>query len=855
MRTHFARRSARYLAAAALSSAALSVTAPASALQLVFHFDPSFIPPFETPDGKVMMKFATAAAKRWEQVLPQAEVKHVDLSWTKFTDGTLGFTNVWNNISIDADLSDNICPARAATPKSPAVPSGPCPGTWFFDPTPDEDSEFNLRQVLFGQLPAPLQKAWFGGSPPSLLEVGYGGPALGSPANGGTDLLSVLVHEIGHVIGMDNWGQDYDLDPGFLGGVGGVSLIRGDGEGHLDGHDADGNDVPASQLVCMTPSSPQGFRWLPGAAVYAAVTTNIPGAPELILPRVDFLGNASFPGLQLWGNALGWEGGRVPGDTTETFVRGAAAVRGAGGVASTLNIGGSATVSTDDRQLLVVGVPQPIDGPAATTVDTGGTLELGPTAAGTLSTHTLAIQPFGVLTTNGGVGLAVDSTTIAANGVLVVRAVDGSPSKPAFQTERLDSVGEVSMGGGVLVTTGRLANAGLVQGNGVIAADGLVNNGLLRTLGGPLSLGPTVALDLDGDDEKGSAPGKVEVCNGDLSIDAVYTDDFDGRFDICPGNKADLGKDLWRLGAFGELAFASGSQDAVIDGNAAELHGLVTTRAQHAILQIQGVYADADATFEIFSGATLEMAGETTYCGSQISGAGTLRQTGEASFVCDTKMSLGAIELGGLGGTKTQVADGVSLALETGAMGANGGGYDGSLLLGEESQLTVSMHPQTSWSVAAGGLIVLGSGAVVGGSSLDNHGTLLGSSSAKGVFAVPLLDNQGTLAPGGLSGLGAFYAMENFQQGAAGTLDIDIAGLKSHDSLTANGLCTLDGHVEAHLLGGYVPQKGDTFDVVSCEQVVIAPSAKAHGSPLTGENVWQLQKAGNVVQLFVGPLP
>ncbi len=70
----------------------------------------------------------------------------------------------------------------AASPPRPGLPSTrrACGSArpWYFDPTPNENSEFDVQQTLYADLPYSQQTAYFKGSPPDLLEVGVRGSAV-----------------------------------------------------------------------------------------------------------------------------------------------------------------------------------------------------------------------------------------------------------------------------------------------------------------------------------------------------------------------------------------------------------------------------------------------------------------------------------------------------------------------------------------------------------------------------------------------------------------------------------------------------------------------------------------------------
>ncbi len=67
---------------------------------------------------------------------------------------------------------------------------------WFWDPTPFEDEEFSMSPKLFRDAHPAEQAEAFDGDVPEILEVGFNGPGPGA------DVLTVLLHEIGHAIGL-----------------------------------------------------------------------------------------------------------------------------------------------------------------------------------------------------------------------------------------------------------------------------------------------------------------------------------------------------------------------------------------------------------------------------------------------------------------------------------------------------------------------------------------------------------------------------------------------------------------------------------------------------------------------------
>ena len=102
-----------------------------------------------------------------------------------------------------------------------ANPSAP----WFFDSSPLEHSEFDLSgtgtsgnsysgTTLARDVGASNLSARFNGNVPSLFEIGYRGAAReASAADGRYDLFSTVIHEIGHILGVNFDPGDETWDP------------------------------------------------------------------------------------------------------------------------------------------------------------------------------------------------------------------------------------------------------------------------------------------------------------------------------------------------------------------------------------------------------------------------------------------------------------------------------------------------------------------------------------------------------------------------------------------------------------------------------------------------------------------
>jgi hypothetical protein len=96
------------------------------------------------------------------------------------------------------------------------------------------------------------------------------------------------------------------------------------------------------------------------------------------------------------------------------------------------------------------------------------------------------------------------------------------------------------------------------------------------------------------------------------------------------------------------------------------------------------------------------------------------------------------------------------------------------------------------------------------GGVLDGSGTVNGD----------VLNDGGVVSPGG-AGAGLLTVYGNYTQTAAGALVLEIGGLDAgseHDRLAVTGAATLDGALDVSTLNGYLPDFGDSFDVLTFSQ-------------------------------------
>jgi hypothetical protein len=502
-----------------IALALLAIQLPTFALQINITYDTNgqvgSVPPLDA-DGSRLLALTQAAADYWEDIIEDAHTLNVivryDNSVTNLSPGTIG---LWNSgVEAGGRWISGVISIRGTTP-------------WYYDASPTDHSEYDMTQVLYRNASA-NNATNFVGTVPGVLEISYTGTAkLGSPAviANNTDLYSVLLHELGHGLGLsvqlstcaaEVADGDYDVS---------TSLVNGNVMSIVAAV-ATGAHTTCAQCL-MNANIPTGLRRLPCAAdVLALSTAPSPGWSNLDIPRREFLPG----GTTDWNTAANWVGGKVPGTTDDASCRYSIDVPGdillglsGTGFCQDLYLSGSTSVRTFAHKLDVT---------RNVLIEYDGNLPIPE-----------------IFVENGGELEAVDVT------------VNGGD---------LDlSGGLVDLSDDLILSEDTLGRQGNVSGYGTVDVAGtLVNNGrITATDGGTLTFisANTSPWDLDG----GSGNGEVLATTGNLDFSTgAVADAFDGLMQVNAPYSAHFGE-TWSLGAGGVINLVGGSpQQAVLSGAA-----------------------------------------------------------------------------------------------------------------------------------------------------------------------------------------------------------------------------------------------------------------------------------------------
>jgi len=598
-------------------------TAPAAAIDIVIQLGDEGENPSYDPNGTRLKAIFNAAAAYWEDYLPASKTYEVDIFWSASEfEGEAGVLARWN-FQFGGDNNIRVNP-------------NPGSGSWFLDPTPLDNSEFDFETRdrvigstnpweyrggtwLYGDVTSGEQSSWFGDSPHDLLEIGYRGRAFSATLRNQFDLLSTVIHELGHELGVNDTGGPWRANPAFLPSGSAVILENDDG-GHVAARTA---------LMCGG-CGRMGTRRLPSAIDIMAVADD-EGFGVVDFPRQDFVGTGS------WNSGSRWFGGAQPDSGDVAFVReGARATLTNNAHVKGLAMSSNGSVNTQNRKL---------------TVDANTTIEAflfdGP--------NTEIIVPTGGELETGSLEIAGGKLTLA---------------------------------GGLADLNGRLligAFPGVLRGHGSVQLSGpLLNEGELRADNGTMTINAFLfdggVVNLDGDSEQGF----VNLTNGDLVITgtAGLTDAFDGTMTIGPGHSMTI-QAAWTLGAGGQLTMQSqGLLGSAVKGGTVIVRGSIDA-VDFGAIEAPAIF-ESTADVEAGTNAILWLNGLTTFRGGSFSGRGWIVQNGDAIVETDTQIDVDTYDMDGSEGAPATITiePGQQLRVNSRRISTTSDdGFDGSFII------------------------------------------------------------------------------------------------------------------------------------------------------------------------------
>ena len=418
---------------------------------------------------------------------------------------------------------------------------------------------------------------------------------------------------------------------------------------------------------------------------------------------------------------------------------------------------------------------------------TGGLLTIGPgvtirgSQSGVVSgfdesVPSLALQG-AILAETAGETIEVSETTNWTNAG-VVGATNGA-RLTMDGIVRFEGAGTFKASGGEVLLVGTLDNTGktlaLTAATGSLVTAGparIVGGRLVFSGGATLDVGPvtldgvTLASDLVIEGRPfGSRPGRVTVENGLTLEDAVITLSDNVLF-----GQPDLTFDgTQTLSGTGGIVFSGSFSNGVVgvadftSGDTLTIAPGITVRASgdgdlDGIINQSVIIAESDRELSLLSAVN----------------QGTLQGLSGSTLDLRDFTNAGTVVVAGIAHMSS--GDYVQTAGQTELQGTLTGNVDirGGTLSGVDSPFVGAI----SGNLRNAGQITLGTAA----------------------------DRTGTLSVGGA-----------FEQTAAGTLSVDIAGTTTadFDRLQIKGTATLAGTLDVHLVGGFVPAVGDTFDILT----------------------------------------
>ena len=468
----------RRLAGCVAIGSTLTLAQPAEGLEieLIFHNIRSVIPSYD-PNAQGLQRLFQYAASHYEERFPTLGDLKINF-WYEVMDSNNGATFQVRSPGPTREADIRIRSNRS---------------DWFIDPTPWNDSEFNMRQTLWRDLSSSTQEARYNFTSstdiPSTFEVSYTGRAVsGGPADGRKDMLSVILHEFGHALGVtgrtdlaraETGDGDYDFTPAFVFGQDlAAEVLSSNNTAHLD---------LRSSLMYRSVGEDQRRR--PSHTDLFAMASGS-GVVRVNVPRKEYYGDGN------WSDNYRWSGNRQPTAADEVFIR-------------------------DDHTVVVSSDQQ------------AHRLHVAESAIVFISTPAVLDVSSQVTVTGSGTSLhifGVDSEFDASAGLTVedqaeIRMTSGKLIFGTFDLKESATLVSTSFSGpgtSEVQARFRFHNAGTIraEGDSHLILKAFFNNGI-------------DPWDLDGP----NGTGRIEATGGDITIESgTFDGPFEGTMEVGPGH-------------------------------------------------------------------------------------------------------------------------------------------------------------------------------------------------------------------------------------------------------------------------------------------------------------------------------
>lgn len=578
--THFTDRGAGVDLAAESDCRELAVSACDVEKVEIQNGVPVFIPYAACGHDADLIDHVQAAAAQWEDIIEDDHDLTVHFWWVADSAPTTHIIQTDGNgrpteaaICFSADLS------------------------WYYDPLPGNDDEFQLAPKLYRSLHPAEQAEGLEGEPPEVFEVAYNGPR---DSGGGVDMLSAALHELGHAVGLTQGiagdppvvtctkpDPFYDLPAGLVGGaavslkayeffnskinmidwdcahlaLGGIKACRTPEQQAACDDDDDATPCPNSAsteagsqppytvgyclqhqaLMWSGQLNPASFRQHPETATILAIR-EAADWQHIDLPRKFTLG----PGQ--WDTPAVWLGNRAPDGGDHVFV-----VNQFTDVdLNVFNPASARSLTVTDGNLVRVLFAQ---------LDLSGAARVRDRLPGETELILPPPDPGDIGTLPEISRLEVDGSTLNAAAVHI-----GTHGRL-----------EVGFNGEVTATEVHNGEEGVIRGMGLVRTDHLDNRGLIRSNGGPMrfeTITPSGGIvldppefDLDGSPESDAV--RLRALTGDLIFDGPIADFVNAEIQVGAGYRLVFTEGWTQVTAFNSeqrLELLGGATGATVEG-------------------------------------------------------------------------------------------------------------------------------------------------------------------------------------------------------------------------------------------------------------------------------------------------